>query len=197
MTTVHATTASQRTVDGPTQREIGMKKKEDDWRGGRSVNNNIIPAETGAAESVTKVIPSLEGKLTFVKIPFLFGFIILTCFFSSSGMALRVPTNDVSVVDLVVRLQKGASKDEITKTIKEAAKSNEYKDIVAVTEDAVVSTDFIGSTYSCIFDSLAEIRLNDNFFKLIAWYDNEWGYSRRICDLIVHIAGVDANSGEK
>ena len=186
MSTIHATTASQKTVDGPTQR---------DWRGGRSVNNNIIPASTGAATAVAKVIPSLDGKLTFVKIPFPNGFIILTLFYLSSGMAFRVPTIDSSVVDLNVRLEKGTTYDDITKTLKEAAMSQEFKGIVAVTEDQVVSTDFIGSTYSLIFDAKAGIQLNPNFFKLVAWYDNEWGYSRRVCDLIVHIAGVDAKSG--
>jgi glyceraldehyde 3-phosphate dehydrogenase len=174
-------------VDGPTQR---------DWRGGRSVNNNIIPASTGAAEAVVKAMPSLKGKLTFVKkTPLFLVFIFLPVFFClSSGMAFRVPTIDSSVVDLVVRLEKGTTCDEITKTFKEAAMSKEYKGIVAVTEDAVVSTDFIGSSYSCIFDPKAGIQLNSNFFKLIAWYDNEWGYSRRVCDLIVHVAGVDGNA---
>jgi glyceraldehyde 3-phosphate dehydrogenase len=109
-------------------------------------------------------------------------------------MAFRVPTIDVSVVDLVVRLEKNATYDEITKTLKEASKSKEYKGIMAVTEDEVVSTDFIGSNYSSIFDAQAGIQLNPNFVKLIAWYDNEWGYSRRVCDLIVHVAGVDAKS---
>jgi glyceraldehyde 3-phosphate dehydrogenase len=109
-------------------------------------------------------------------------------------MAFRVPTIDSSVIDLVVRLEKKTTYEDITKTLKEAAMSKEYKGIVTVTEDEVVSTDFIGSTYSCIFDAKAGIQLNPNFFKLIAWYDNEWGYSRRVCDLIVHIAGVDAKS---
>ena len=112
-------------------------------------------------------------------------------------MAFRVPTIDSSVVDLVVRLEKSATHDDITKTFKEAANSEEYKDIVAVTEDEVVSTDFIGSTHSCIFDPKASIQLNPKFFKLIGWYDNEWGYSRRVCDLIVHVAGVDAKSSHK
>ena len=109
-------------------------------------------------------------------------------------MAFRVPTIDSSVVDLVVRLEKNATYDDIIKTLERATKSKEYKDIVAVTEDEVVSTDFIGSTYSCIIDAKAGIQLNPKFVKLIAWYDNEWGYSRRVCDLIVHIAGVDAKS---
>ena len=112
-------------------------------------------------------------------------------------MAFRVPTIDSSVVDLVVRLEKSATHDDITKTLKEAAMSKEYKGILSVTEDEVVSTDFIGNTHSCIFDSKAGIELNPNFFKLIAWYDNEWGYSRRVCDLIVHIAGVDSESSKK
>lgn len=112
-------------------------------------------------------------------------------------MAFRVPTIDSSVIDLVVRLEKSTTHDDITKTLKEAAMSKEYKDFVAVTEDEVVSTDFIGSPHSCIFDPKASIELNANFFKLIAWYDNEWGYSRRVCDLIVHIAGVDAKSSPK
>ena len=187
MTTVHSTTASQKTVDGPSKR---------DWRAGRSVNNNIIPASTGAAEAVTKVIPSLEGKLTFVKISFPSGFNYSYLFFSS-GMAFRVPTIDISVVDLVVRLEKDTTIDNIRETLRKAAMSKEYKGIVSVTNDDVVSTDFIGSSYSCIFDERAGIELNANFFKLIAWYDNEWGYSRGVCDLIVHIAGVDDKSSQK
>ena len=111
-------------------------------------------------------------------------------------MAFRVPTIDSSVVDLDVRLEKGTNYDDIIKTFMEAAASDRYNGIVAVTEDQVVSTDFIGSTYSCIFDPKAGIQLNNNFFKLIAWYDNEWGYSRRVCDLVVHIAGVDAKSAK-
>jgi glyceraldehyde 3-phosphate dehydrogenase len=192
MTTVHSTTASQKTVDGPTTRAR-------DRRGGRSVNNNIIPASTGAAKAVTKVIPSLKNKLTFVKSLSLLVSFFLPLFFIyfSSGMAFRVPTIDSSVVDLVVRLEKDATLDDITETFKAAAKSKEYNGIVAVTEDDVVSTDFIGSSYSCILDSKAGIQLNSRFFKLIAWYDNEWGYSRRVCDLIVHIAGVDAKSSHK
>ncbi|KAF8999803.1 glyceraldehyde-3-phosphate dehydrogenase [Cyathus striatus] len=162
MTTVHATTATQRTVDGPSHK---------DWRGGRSVNNNIIPSSTGAAKAVGKVIPSLNGKLT--------------------GLAFRVPTLDVSVVDLVVRLQKPASYDDISKTIEQASKDPRYQGIMGYTNEAVVSTDFIGSTYSSIFDQKAGIELNPNFVKLIAWYDNEWGYSRRVCDMIVYVAKVD------
>jgi glyceraldehyde 3-phosphate dehydrogenase len=162
MTTVHATTATQKTVDGPSNK---------DWRGGRSVNGNIIPSSTGAAKAVGKVIPSLNGKLT--------------------GLSMRVPTQDVSVVDLVVRIEKGATYDEIKQTIKDAA-NGELKGILAYTEDSVVSTDFIGETASSVFDAKAGIALNSNFLKLIAWYDNEWGYSRRVVDLLVYIAKVDA-----
>jgi len=161
MTTVHATTATQKTVDGPSQK---------DWRGGRSVNNNIIPSSTGAAKAVGKVIPSLNGKLT--------------------GLAFRVPTLDVSVVDLVVRIEKGATYQEIKDVIKTASEG-EYKGIVEYTDESVVSADFVGHTASCIFDAGAGIQLNPNFVKLIAWYDNEWGYSRRVCDLIKHIAEKD------
>jgi glyceraldehyde 3-phosphate dehydrogenase len=161
MSTIHATTATQKTVDGPSHK---------DWRGGRSVNNNIIPSSTGAAKAVGKVIPHLNGKLT--------------------GLAFRVPTIDVSVVDLVVRLEKGATYDQIKAAVKEAAEG-EYKGIIEYTEDALVSTDFIGHTASSIFDASAGIQLNDNFVKLIAWYDNEWGYSKRVCDLLVYAAKVD------
>lgn len=161
MSTIHATTATQKTVDGPSSK---------DWRGGRSVNNNIIPSSTGAAKAVGKVIPSLNGKLT--------------------GLAFRVPTLDVSVVDLVVRLEKGATYDEIKATVKEASEGA-YKGIIEYTEDAVVSTDFIGHTASSIFDATAGIQLNANFVKIIAWYDNEWGYSRRVCDLLVYAAKRD------
>jgi len=164
MTTVHATTATQKTVDGPSNK---------DWRGGRGVNGNIIPSSTGAAKAVGKVIPSLNGKLT--------------------GLAFRVPTNDVSVVDLVVRLEKGASYDQIKAVIKKASEG-EYKGILGYTEDDVVSTDFVGDEHSSIFDAKAGISLNENFVKLIAWYDNEWGYSRRVVDLIAHIAKVDASA---
>jgi len=162
MSTIHATTATQKTVDGPSSK---------DWRGGRSVNNNIIPSSTGAAKAVGKVIPSLNGKLT--------------------GLAFRVPTLDVSVVDLVVRLEKGATYDEIKATVKEASQGA-YKGIIEYTEDAVVSTDFIGHTASSIFDATAGIQLNANFVKIIAWYDNEWGYSRRVCDLLVYAAKRDS-----
>ncbi|KAJ7115536.1 hypothetical protein C8R43DRAFT_1038729 [Mycena crocata] len=161
MSTIHATTATQKTVDGPSNK---------DWRGGRSVNNNIIPSSTGAAKAVGKVIPSLNGKLT--------------------GLSFRVPTLDVSVVDLVVRIEKSATYDEIKAAVK-AASEGEYKGIVEYTEDALVSTDFIGHTASSIFDASAGIQLNSNFVKLISWYDNEWGYSRRVCDLLVFAAKKD------
>jgi len=162
MTTVHATTATQKTVDGPSHK---------DWRGGRSVNNNIIPSSTGAAKAVGKVIPSLNGKLT--------------------GLAFRVPTLDVSVVDLVCRLEKPASYDEIKAVVK-AASQGPMKGILDYTEDSVVSTDFIGYHASSIFDAAAGIQLNKNFVKLIAWYDNEWGYSRRVVDLVKYAAAKDA-----
>ncbi|KAF5314478.1 hypothetical protein D9619_011765 [Psilocybe cf. subviscida] len=165
MTTVHATTATQKTVDGPSHK---------DWRGGRSVNNNIIPSSTGAAKAVGKVIPTLNGKLT--------------------GLAFRVPTLDVSVVDLVVRLDKAASYDEIKAVIKKASE-NEYKGILEYTDEQVVSTDFIGHTASSIFDANAGIQLSPNFVKLISWYDNEWGYSRRVCDLLLYAAEKDAEAG--
>jgi len=165
MTTVHATTATQKTVDGPSQK---------DWRGGRSVNNNIIPSSTGAAKAVGKVIPSLNGKLT--------------------GLAFRVPTLDVSVVDLVVRTEKSASYQEIKDVIRKASEG-EYKGILEYTDEDVVSADFVGHTASSIFDAKAGIQLNSNFVKLISWYDNEWGYSRRVCDLIKYIAEKDAAAG--
>ncbi|EDR09367.1 glyceraldehyde 3-phosphate dehydrogenase [Laccaria bicolor S238N-H82] len=165
MTTVHATTATQKTVDGPSNK---------DWRGGRSVNNNIIPSSTGAAKAVGKVIPSLNGKLT--------------------GLSFRVPTLDVSVVDLVVRLEKSATYDEIKAVIK-AASEGAYKGIVEYTDEQNVSTDFVGHNASSIFDAKAGIQLNTNFVKLISWYDNEWGYSRRVCDLLLYVAGEDAKAG--
>ena len=161
MTTVHATTATQRTVDGPSMK---------DRRGGRAVAPNIIPSSTGAAKAVGKVIPSLNGKLT--------------------GLSFRVPTNDVSVVDLVVRTEKEAPYDEVKKVMKQAAEG-QYKGIIDYTEDKVVSTDFTGSDASSIFDAEAGIALNKNFVKLIAWYDNEWGYSRRVCDLLAFAAKKD------
>jgi len=164
MTTVHATTATQKTVDGPSNK---------DWRGGRGAAANIIPSSTGAAKAVGKVIPSLNGKLT--------------------GMAFRVPTSDVSVVDLVVRLEKGASYDEIKAAIKEASEGS-LKGILGYTEDEVVSTDFVGEETSSMFDAKAGIALNKNFVKLVAWYDNEWGYSKRVVDLLVYAAQQDAKA---
>ncbi|VDN29982.1 unnamed protein product [Gongylonema pulchrum] len=158
MTTVHATTATQKTVDGPSGKM---------WRDGRGAGQNIIPASTGAAKAVGKVIPALNGKLT--------------------GMAFRVPTPDVSVVDLTCRLEKGASMDEIKAVVKAAAEGP-MKGILGYTEDQVVSTDFTGDPRSSIFDALACISLNANFVKLISWYDNEYGYSNRVVDLISYIA---------
>lgn len=162
MTTVHSITATQKTVDGPSKK---------DWRGGRAAAHNIIPSSTGAAKAVGKVIPSLNGKLT--------------------GMAFRVPTIDVSVVDLTCRLEKPATYDEIKAAIKKASE-NELKGILGYTEDEVVSSDFIHDARTCIFDAKAGISLNDNFVKLVAWYDNEWGYSNKVMDLILHMAKVDA-----
>ncbi|XP_045476759.1 glyceraldehyde-3-phosphate dehydrogenase 1-like isoform X1 [Harmonia axyridis] len=157
MTTVHSTTATQKTVDGPSGKL---------WRDGRGAAQNIIPAATGAAKAVTKVIKSLEGKLT--------------------GMAFRVPTPDVSVVDLTCRLGKGASYDDIKRVVKEASEGP-LKGILGYTEDEVVSTDFVGDTHSSIFDAKAGISLNNNFVKLISWYDNEYGYSSRVVDLIKYV----------
>ncbi len=158
MTTVHATTATQKTVDGPSMK---------DWRGGRGAGQNIIPSSTGAAKAVGKVIPELNGKLT--------------------GMAFRVPTPDVSVVDLTCRLEKGASYEEICAAMKEAA-AGELNGILDYTEDAVVSNDFIGEKCTSVFDAGAGISLNDNFVKVVSWYDNEIGYSNKVVDLITHIA---------
>ncbi len=160
MTTIHAATATQKTVDGPSMK---------DWRGGRSALNNIIPSSTGAAKAVGKVIPELNGKLT--------------------GMAFRVPTVDVSVVDLTCRLEKAASYDEIKAAMK-AASEGELKGVLAYTEDDVVSQDFVGEVHTSNFDAKAGIALNDNFVKLVAWYDNEWGYSNKVVDLIRHIASL-------
>jgi len=164
MTTVHAYTATQKTVDGPSAK---------DWRGGRTAAQNIIPSSTGAAKAVGKVIPELNGKLT--------------------GMSLRVPTANVSVVDLTVRIEKGASYEEIKTAIKEAA-DGPLNGILAYTEDEIVSSDLIGNTHSSIFDAKAGISLNSNFIKLVSWYDNEWGYSRRVLDLLAYIAKVDAGN---
>jgi len=163
MTTVHAVTATQKTVDGPSAK---------DWRGGRGACFNIIPSSTGAAKAVGKVIPALNGKLT--------------------GMAFRVPTADVSVVDLTCTLEKGASYDEIKALFKESAEKPEWKGILGYTEDDVVSSDFIGSPLSSIFDAKAGIALSKHFVKLVAWYDNEWGYSNRVLDLARHMAKVDS-----
>lgn len=159
MTTVHATTATQKTVDGPS-----MKK----WRDGRGASQNIIPASTGAAKAVGKVIPELNGKLT--------------------GMAFRVPTPDVSVVDLTVRLKKPASYDEIKAVIKKASECPKLGRYMGYTEDQVVSMDFLGDTRSSIFDAQAGIALNPQFVKLVSWYDNEYGYSHRVCDLVKYMA---------
>jgi glyceraldehyde 3-phosphate dehydrogenase len=164
MTTVHSYTATQKTVDGPSAK---------DWRGGRTAAQNIIPSSTGAAKAVGKVIPELNGKLT--------------------GMSLRVPTANVSVVDLTCRIEKGASYDTIKAAIKKAA-DGPLKGILAYTEDEIVSTDMIGNNNSSIFDAKAGISLNENFVKLVSWYDNEWGYSRRVLDLLVYIAKVDGES---
>ncbi|MCL2666062.1 MAG: type I glyceraldehyde-3-phosphate dehydrogenase [Defluviitaleaceae bacterium] len=161
MSTIHATTATQKTVDGPSSK---------DWRGGRAAAANIIPSSTGAAKAVGLVIPELKGKLT--------------------GMAFRVPTIDVSVVDLTVKLAKPAKYDDIKAAIKKASE-NELKGILAYTEDDVVSTDFIGESCTSVFDAKAGISLNDNFVKLVAWYDNEWGYSVKVVELIKHMAKVD------
>merc|ERR1712179_11869 len=163
MTTVHAMTATQLTVDGPSR---GGK----DWRGGRCASANIIPSSTGAAKAVGKVIPAVNGKLT--------------------GMAFRVPTPDVSVVDLTCRLEKGATMDDIVAKIKAAA-AGPMKGYLGYTEDQVVSSDFISDTHSSYFDARAGIALNNNFVKLISWYDNEFGYSNRVVDLIKHVYGVD------
>jgi len=157
MTTVHAATATQKTVDGPSNK---------DWRGGRGAAQNIIPSSTGAAKAVGKVIPELNGKLT--------------------GMAFRVPTPDVSVVDLTVRLEKEASYEEICAKLKEASEG-ELKGYLGYTEDMVVSTDFLGDTRSSIFDAKAGIQLSKTFVKLVSWYDNEFGYSNRVIDLILHM----------
>ncbi|ECI4051078.1 type I glyceraldehyde-3-phosphate dehydrogenase [Salmonella enterica subsp. enterica] len=158
MTTVHATTATQKTVDGPSHK---------DWCGGRGAAQNIIPSSTGAAKAVGKVLPELNGKLT--------------------GMAFRIPTPNVSVVDLTVRLEKAASYEDIKKVIK-AASEGSMKGTLGYTEDDVVSTDFNGEVCTSVFDAKASIALNDNFVKLVSWYDNETGYSNKVLDLITHIA---------
>ncbi|MBN1465446.1 type I glyceraldehyde-3-phosphate dehydrogenase [candidate division KSB1 bacterium] len=160
MTTVHATTATQKTVDGPSKK---------DWRGGRAAAGNIIPSSTGAAKAVGKVIPELNGKLT--------------------GMAFRVPTLNVSVVDLTCRLEKGATYDDIKAAMKKASEG-ELKGILKYTEEQVVSSDFIGESCTSVFDAGAGISLNDHFVKVVAWYDNEWGYSVKILDFIKHMDSV-------
>jgi glyceraldehyde 3-phosphate dehydrogenase len=161
MTTVHSTTATQKTVDGPSKK---------DWRGGRAAAGNIIPSSTGAAKACALVIPEVKGKLT--------------------GMSFRVPTLDVSVVDLTVRLEKSTTMDEINAVIKEASETY-MKGILGYTEDAVVSSDFLTDSRTSIYDATAGIALNENFFKLVSWYDNEWGYSNKVLDLIKHMVAVD------
>ena len=161
MTTVHATTATQKTVDGPSMK---------DWRGGRGASQNIIPSSTGAAKAVGKVIPELNGKLT--------------------GMSFRVPTSNVSVVDLTVRLKKGATYDQIKAKMKEVSEGS-MKGILGYTEDQVVSTDFQGDPRTSVFDAGAGIALSDNFIKLVSWYDNEWGYSNKVLDLVQHMSKVN------
>ena len=159
MTTVHAATATQKTVDGPSKK---------DWRGGRGILENIIPSSTGAAKAVGKVIPELNGKLT--------------------GMAFRVPTSDVSVVDLTVELEKGASYEEICAKMKETAEGS-MKGILGYTDEKVVSTDFRGEARTSVFDAGAGIQLDDTFVKVVSWYDNEWGYSTKVLDLVAKISG--------
>ncbi len=161
MTTVHATTATQKTVDGPSMK---------DWRGGRAAIHNIIPSSTGAAKAVGKVIPALNGKLT--------------------GMAFRVPTMDVSVVDLTVKLEKAATYQEICAAMKAASESGAMKGVLGYTEELLVSQDFVGDTRTSIFDAKAGIALNDNFVKVVSWYDNEMGYSTKIVDLIEYAASL-------
>ena len=160
MTTVHASTSTQFTVDSPSKKNFRL---------GRSAIANIIPSSTGAAVAVTKVIPSLKGKLT--------------------GMAFRVPTTDVSVVDLTVKTEKAASYDDIKAAFKKAA-GGDYKGVISYTDDAVVSQDYVSDAHTCNFDAEAGIALNDNFFKLIAWYDNEYGYSSKLVDLAAHVASL-------
>ncbi len=161
MTTVHSTTATQKTVDGPSAK---------DWRGGRAAAGNIIPSSTGAAKAAALVIPELKGKLT--------------------GMAFRVPTLDVSVVDLTVKLEKPATYEDICAAVKEASETT-MKGVLGYTEDDVVSSDFYTEVRTSVFDAKAGIALNDTFFKLVSWYDNEWGYSNKVLDLIQHMVAVD------
>ena len=161
MSTIHSATAKQKAVDARAGR---------DWRTGRSVFNNIIPSTTGAAKAVGRVIPELKGKMT--------------------GMSFRVPTNDVSVVDLTARLKTPATYAQICEKVKEASETY-MKGIVSYISDEVVSSDLLGDAHTCIFDETAGIILDDNFVKLIAWYDNEWGYSNKVVDLIAHMHSVD------
>merc|ERR1712083_860568 len=163
MTTVHAMTATQLTVDGPSR---GGK----DWRGGRCASQNIIPSSTGAAKAVDKVLPALNGKLT--------------------GMAFRVPTPDVSVVDLTAKLAKETSYDDIKALMKAKSESAEYKGVVGYTDEQLVSTDFQGDSRSSVFDAGAGIMLTPTFVKLVSWYDNEWGYSNRLVELAMHVDSV-------
>lgn len=160
MTTVHAVTATQKTVDSPSQK---------DWRGGRGAYQNIIPSSTGAAKAVGLVLPEMKGKLT--------------------GMSFRVPVADVSVVDLTARLEKPATYEQIKKAFKDAAEGS-MKGVVGYTEEEVVSSDFIGDTRTCIFDAKAGIALNDNFVKVVAWYDNEWGYSNKLIELVHKVGSL-------
>lgn len=162
MTTVHATTATQRTVDGPSAK---------DWRGGRAASGNIIPSSTGAAKAVGKVIPELNGKLT--------------------GMSLRVPTLDVSVVDLTARLEKETTYEEICAAMKEASEGD-LKGVLGYTNEAVVSSDFIGDPHTSVFDETAGIQLSPTFVKVLAWYDNEWAFSVKLLDLVAHMSKVNA-----
>ena len=162
MTTVHSITATQRTVDGTSKK---------DWRGGRAAAHNIIPSTTGAAKAVGKVIPALNGKLT--------------------GMSMRVPTVDVSIVDLTCVLEKPTDYETIKSVMKAASESDEYKGIIGYTDEPLVSSDFVHDPRTCIFDAKAGIMLNDHFVKLVAWYDNEWGYSMKLVDLIKYMASVD------
>ena len=162
MTTVHSVTATQKTLDAPSVK---------DWRAGRGAFQNIIPSSTGAAKAVGRVIPQMEGKLT--------------------GMSFRVPTANVSVVDLTVNLDTSTTYDNICKVMKQASESNDLKGILGYTEDMVVSSDFISDSRTSIFDANAGIQLDLNFFKVISWYDNEWGYSNKMLDLISHMYDID------
>ena len=164
MTTVHAVTATQKSIDSPSTK---------DWRGGRGAFQNIIPSSTGAAKAVGRVLPSMKGKLT--------------------GMAFRVPTANVSVVDLTLNLNRPTSYSEVCKVVKEASESEELKGILGYTDEMVVSTDFLSDSRTSIFDAKAGIQLNEKFLKVICWYDNEWGYSNKMIDLIRYMFKVDNN----